>query len=48
MSFIAVISSVLVLGLGAVTLIREEGYEFDLRHKPKRRLLGGRRVSDRG
>jgi hypothetical protein len=47
LSLIAVIASSLILALGAVSLVREAGYEFDLRRKPKRRVLGGRRVSDR-
>lgn len=47
MSIIAVVSSSIVLILGAASLVRETGYEFDLR-KSKRRMLGGRRVTDRG
>lgn len=48
MSIIAVASSTIVLLLGAVSLVRETGYEFDLRRKSNRRMLGGRRVTDRG
>lgn len=47
MSIIAVAASSIVLALGAVTLLNETGYEFDLRRKPNRRLLGGRRNNDR-
>ncbi len=46
MSIIAVVSSSIVLLLGAVSLVREAGYEFDLR-KSNRRMPGGRRVTDR-
>jgi hypothetical protein len=35
------------LCLGALMLMRESGYEFDLRKRARRRMLGGRRVSDR-
>jgi len=47
MNIIAVISSVLVLALGGISLLRGAGYEVDLRKQPNNRRLGGRRVSDR-
>jgi hypothetical protein len=44
---IGVVTFVFVLALGAFTLVREAGYEFDLRNRRNRRILGGRRVTDR-
>jgi hypothetical protein len=45
MNVIAVTASALVLALGALSLFRESGYEFDLRRKSRSRA--GRRASDR-
>lgn len=42
----AIISSVFLL-LGAVALLVESGYSFDLRRRSTRRIVGGRRASDR-
>jgi hypothetical protein len=47
MTIIAAVACSVVLFLGAFTLVREAGYEFDLR-RSNRRMLGGRRVTDRG
>jgi hypothetical protein len=44
MNIIAVTATILVLALGAVSLVREGGYEFDLRRKAKRPVLGDRRA----
>jgi hypothetical protein len=45
---IAVVAIILSLCFGVLLLMRESGYEFDLRNRRNRRMLGGRRVSDRG
>jgi hypothetical protein len=47
MTTIAAVAIALVLALGVVTVVREGGYEFDLRNRRNRRINGGRRVSDR-
>lgn len=47
MTIIAATVCFFVLILGAVTVLNESGYEFDLRRRPNRRMLGGRRVNDR-
>ncbi|MFO7565753.1 MAG: hypothetical protein R6X02_24130 [Enhygromyxa sp.] len=47
MTIIAAAACSFVLLLGAVVLVREGGYEFDLRRRSKRRMLGGRRATDR-
>ena len=47
MTTIAAVAITLVLALGVVTVVREAGYEFDLRNRRNRRINGGRRVSDR-
>ena len=46
MNLIATVASLFVLAVGAITLIRETGYDFDLRRRPKRRIPGGRREQD--
>jgi hypothetical protein len=46
MNIIAVTATALVLAIGALSLFRESGYEFDLRRKSRSRS-GGRRTSDR-
>ncbi|HLT35726.1 MAG TPA: hypothetical protein VK034_05560, partial [Enhygromyxa sp.] len=47
MTIIAAAVCFFVLLLGAATVLRESGYEFDLRRRPNRRMLGGRRADDR-
>lgn len=47
MNLIAVISSLIILVLGGLSIVRGAGYEVDLRSKPNRRMLGGRRANDR-
>jgi hypothetical protein len=47
MNVIAVSASFLVLVLGAVSLLRETGYSFDLRRRQTRPRAGGRRRADR-
>jgi hypothetical protein len=47
MTTIAATAIAFTLVLGVATIIREAGYEFDLRKRSGRRELGGRRVNDR-
>ncbi len=46
LTYIALTGCLLVLGLGAATVVAERGYSFDLRAKSRRRSVGGRRESD--
>ena len=46
MNTIATFASFIVLSIGAISLLREAGYDFDLRRRPRRRVSGGRRAQD--
>ncbi|MEM6991839.1 MAG: hypothetical protein AAF721_15130 [Myxococcota bacterium] len=48
LTYVALTGCLLVLGLGAATMIAERGYHFDLRSKARRRgITPERRASDR-